>query len=339
MDSGGPIILAADGGATASRVLVASLDGTVLWQGRGPAASATRNGPQDAGRVLADQWLSALRSLGLEGSSVRAAACGLAGARPGSIQQKVCESLRRVLSGADVEEGLPIEVTHDASIALRGAFPLSGGCVVISGTGSVAAARRPGGTPVLVGGWGWPLGDEGSGTWLGWRAAQEAAAELEQGSEGVYTGILRQGWGLGDGEEGGLHALLRSAVEACGDASRWSSLAPLVMQSLRSSPEPTRPLLCEMGIRLGLLASVALARVGWPEEEEAPVALTGGVGSRLRDLLEAPFRDGAGVYGEVLSWTSERLTHLGGAALLALEAAGETPDEEVLDRLGREVAG
>ncbi|MFO7768794.1 MAG: BadF/BadG/BcrA/BcrD ATPase family protein [bacterium] len=339
MGGTGPVILAADGGATASRALVAALDGTVLWEGRGRAASATRGGPEGAGQVLAEHWIEGLRSLGTDASRVRGAACGLAGARSTEVQEKVGEAMTGALDRSGVRLEVPLQVTHDAAIALEGAFPGEGGCVVISGTGSVAAARRPGAAAAMAGGWGWPLGDEGSGTWLGWRAAQEAAGEMEEGAGGVYAGILQEGWGMDlEGREA-LPVLLRSASAASAAPSRWSGLAPLVIRAMRTWPEETRALREELGIRLGLLAAQAMERAGWREGQEVPVALTGGVGSRFRDLLEAPFRGGAGGYGEVLRWRTERLSHLGGAAVLALGGAGRPPGEGLLDRLGRGLSG
>lgn len=51
--------------------------------------------------------------------------------------------------------------------------------VVELGTGSVGGALLTNGRKLSVGGWGFPSGDEGSGAWLGLRAAQLAQQALD----------------------------------------------------------------------------------------------------------------------------------------------------------------
>jgi glucosamine kinase len=48
------------------------------------------------------------------------------------------------------------------------------GAIVAAGTGSIDEALRHDGEHVSVGGWGYPVGDEGSGAWLGMCAMREA---------------------------------------------------------------------------------------------------------------------------------------------------------------------
>lgn len=61
-------------------------------------------------------------------------------------------------------------VDNDAVTTLLGAHEGRPGAVLAVGTGSVGAALRADGVWRLVGGWGFPTGDEGSGAWLGQRA-------------------------------------------------------------------------------------------------------------------------------------------------------------------------
>lgn len=77
--------------------------------------------------------------------------------------------------------GFPIVVLHtDAAATLAGAHAGQAGIVVMAGTGSVAAARLPNGELFLRGGWGFPVGDEGSGAWMGLRAMTHTQKALEQ---------------------------------------------------------------------------------------------------------------------------------------------------------------
>jgi N-acetylmuramic acid 6-phosphate etherase len=73
-----------------------------------------------------------------------------------------------------------IIVTGDLDIALEAAFGTGHGIVLVSGTGSVAVARTPDGTLHRRGGYGWQMGDEGSGYALA-RAALLAVGRARDG--------------------------------------------------------------------------------------------------------------------------------------------------------------
>src|SRR5205085_11071904 len=73
-------------------------------------------------------------------------------------------------------------VTTDAALALDAAFPGGAGIVLIAGTGSIAWARLPDGSPIRAGGLGPVLGDGGSGYAIGLDALRAVARELETGT-------------------------------------------------------------------------------------------------------------------------------------------------------------
>jgi len=63
-----------------------------------------------------------------------------------------------------------IVITNDALIALVAAVGHEPGIVIVCGTGSIAYGRNRDDIAGRAGGWGWVLGDEGSGYWIGRRA-------------------------------------------------------------------------------------------------------------------------------------------------------------------------
>ena len=67
-------------------------------------------------------------------------------------------------------------VVNDALVALEAGAPDQPGVVVISGTGSIAYGRNREGEAARAGGWGYVLGDEGSGYWIGRAALARGAA-------------------------------------------------------------------------------------------------------------------------------------------------------------------
>jgi glucosamine kinase len=80
-----------------------------------------------------------------------------------------------------VEAALPfasVTVDNDAYAACVGAFGGGDGGIVIAGTGSIGFALV-GGQRHMVGGWGFQLGDHGSGAWVGHHAVRRAALALD----------------------------------------------------------------------------------------------------------------------------------------------------------------
>src|SRR5438552_1266044 len=90
-----------------------------------------------------------------------------------------------------------VRVRADGEIALSTAFGGGPGILVNAGTGSVAYARDPSGVLRRAGGYGWQLGDEGGGYWLGRRALGVAARAQDGRGEGsTRLGRLLGGVGL-----------------------------------------------------------------------------------------------------------------------------------------------
>lgn len=71
-----------------------------------------------------------------------------------------------------------VSVDNDAYAACIGAFGGGDGGIVIAGTGSIGFALV-GGERHMVGGWGFQLGDHGSGAWVGHHAVRRAALALD----------------------------------------------------------------------------------------------------------------------------------------------------------------
>ncbi|MET0863056.1 MAG: BadF/BadG/BcrA/BcrD ATPase family protein, partial [Nakamurella sp.] len=73
-----------------------------------------------------------------------------------------------------------IAIVHDSHLILAAAG-VEHGIALISGTGSVAWGRTADGTVARAGGWGYLLGDEGSGYWIGRQAVRHALQLVDRG--------------------------------------------------------------------------------------------------------------------------------------------------------------
>ncbi len=120
---------------------------------------------------------------------------GLAGAGRATEQRLIEHKVE-----AQVPGDVRVNVTHDADIALDAAFPGASGTVIIAGTGSVVLARTPDRKRWRVGGWGYLLGDEGSGTALGLDAIRHICHAIDGGPHTGLVQLARETHGFVDGE-------------------------------------------------------------------------------------------------------------------------------------------
>lgn len=150
-------LIGVDGGGTGCRAAVADLGGRLLGTGTGGAANILTD-PEGALAGIRAAIDDAMAAAGLAGGALARAGVflGLAGSNVGG-------------SGAFILANLPAEavvVESDALIALQGALGDGDGAIAILGTGSIFVIRS-GGRLRSVGGWGFPIGDFGSGARLG----------------------------------------------------------------------------------------------------------------------------------------------------------------------------
>lgn len=116
--------------------------------------------------------------------SVGGVCAGIAGAGRRSEQLRILDGIAANHPDLDVNS---ITIVHDADIALEAAFEDQGGIMVIAGTGSVALARTNSGETKRVGGWGYRIGDEGSGYVLGLLGLRAYAHAIDGGPETALT--------------------------------------------------------------------------------------------------------------------------------------------------------
>jgi N-acetylglucosamine kinase-like BadF-type ATPase len=200
MVTGTQLLLGVDGGGSKTRALLAEPHGRVLSRGTGPASNYRVVGLAAAVQAIADAVDDALRGLGEpEGAApprIAAACFGLSGADQASDLELIARALRA--------KGLAVQfkVVHDAEGVLAAGTPDNWGIALISGTGSACLGRAPDGRSVRAGGWGYLLGDEGSGYSLALEALQVATqtADGRTDAHDLLAAILRQ-WRLREAED------------------------------------------------------------------------------------------------------------------------------------------
>jgi len=157
------LVIGIDGGGTSCRAALATAAGEVLGRGRSGAANIMTD-LQGARASIVEAARLAFVDAGRDPSLIASAGAvlGLAGTNVGGFKQQLLELL-------PFRESL---VESDALIALNGALGDHDGAIAIIGTGSIFMSRR-GDRLHTIGGWGFMLGDLGSGARLGRDLLQE----------------------------------------------------------------------------------------------------------------------------------------------------------------------
>ncbi len=237
-------------------------------------------------------------------------------------------SFEGVVAGVSGFDGAPLgeapslpaarcTLLHDAPIAQAGAFAGRPGIVVIAGTGCAAYGVDPRGESVTVGGWGYLLGDEGSGFWIAAQALREAMrAEDEGRADHPFAVAARQRFPVAS-----LRSVVRDLSAGRIPRSSLAALAqPILGLAMESEPDAAQ-IADEAAAHLASLALRTALRLEWLE---APVAFVGGLmgNAWFSELLDAtltdlsfPVRRTAPVYEPAV-----------GALLLAYRQAGLNPD-------------
>ncbi len=255
-------LIGVDGGGTGTRAVV--LDArSQRMVGQGEAgASALTQGVEQAWKHVMQAIAAALEG---SGRMLRPEHCaiglGLAAVNVPSLTQGF-------LAQAPAFARLALDT--DGYAMLLGAHEGRPGMVVAAGTGSVGVALMPDGERRTSGGWGFPVGDEGSGARLGLEAMRHAQWALDGRAP---VGALAQAVYARIGRD--AQTLVSWSNQA--NARLWAQLAPLVFENQHQDPA-AQQLLQKAADQLAQLAE-ALDPQG-----ELPLVFNGSIGQRLQSL-------------------------------------------------------
>lgn len=262
-------VIGVDGGGSGTRALVRRADGRPV--GHGTA------GPSALGQGVVQAWdnvLAAVRQAFSTAGIVTpplarcVMAAGLSGVNHGPWRDAFLSC----------DPGLAeLLVETDSFTMLLGAHGGKPGAILISGTGSIAEALRADGSRATVGGWGFRVGDEGSGAWLGLEAVRHGLAAFDGRVNAgplarrvwMHCGEDRdqlQGWCAQAGQF--EFAQLARAVFECEDGD------PVAAALLRRATDALEEL------------AIAVDPAG-----RLPLAVSGSIGQRLAPRLRPVVRD------------------------------------------------
>jgi len=311
------LFLGVDGGQTKTVAAIADERGEVLGVGAaGPANHVRqRGGEARMRRAVTGAVRAAAKSAGLRTLHFASAYMAMTGG---------AELARDVLS--EIADCGRLKAEGDTPAALASVTLGKPGVVVIAGTGSVAFGIGPSGKQSVAGGWGYIMGDEGSGYRIGLEAIRACTRSADgRAPQTALTHAILDHFRVPDLAH--LHRLIYA-----GRISRPRiAAAASVVASVASEDAAARAILAQAGRELALAAATVIAklRVG---NRPVVVGLVGGVFRAGEPLLRAFRRE----LMRRAPWAGIRwpvLPPVLAAVLLAMREAGLRPGPRVIAAL------
>jgi len=315
-------VLGVDGGGSATRSVIISTEGEVL--------ATAEAGPSNPITIGAERALANILEAVDEASTrcgvheFLASRLGVAGTDRSRLRQELLDGMRTSFGDT--------AIVSDAASALAGGTGCRPGVVVIAGTGSIAYGENRLGETARAGGWGWRLGDEGSGYTIGLKAIMAALrAQDGRGPETVLKQKIVSHLGLGR-----LEDIIDWVYEPGREPRDIAYLVPLVREAEAEGDEAAALVMAEAGAELGFVANAVIRRLDM--SGEFPVSLNGGVFKQPSGYIIA-FEEVLRREASECALIKPRMPPLLGSALLALKSLGVTIDEALLQRVEKSYRG
>lgn len=310
-------VIGIDGGQTSTSCALATVEGRLLGLGRGgPLVHFAIQGARalflaSVGEAARSAWTAA----GLTPQPVEAAGLGLTGVEAGTPEAiTAAELLPQII------ECKCADIQNDGVSALFGAHLGDPGIIAISGTGSIVFGLDPHGQIGRIGGWGWLVGDEGSGNYIG-RAAVAAAFRSFDGTAPTtrLEGVFKRHFSLASTRD------LKRIVYATDFGARgFAALAPLVGEAASQGDEVAGRIIAQTGYDLACDVA-ALARQLHFADNPIPVSPVGGAFSHVWGLRGA-FVDNLEHKLAAVRVTDPALPPVLGAVIMGLRQVHTAPE-------------
>jgi N-acetylglucosamine kinase-like BadF-type ATPase len=315
-------VLGVDGGGSATRSVIISTGGEVLATGKAGPSNPITVGAERALANIIEAVDEASARCGVH--TFLASRLGVAGTDRSRLRQELLDGMRP--SYGDTA------IVSDAASALAGDTGCRPGVVVIAGTGSIAYGENKLGETARAGGWGWRLGDEGSGYTIGLKAIMAALrAHDGRAPETVLKQKIVSHLGLGSIED-----IIDWVYEPGREPRDIAYLVPLVREAEAEGDVAAALVMAEAGAELGFVANAVIRRLGM--SGEFLVSLNGGVFKQPSGYIIA-FEEVVRREAPECVLIKPRMPPLLGSGLIALRSLGVTVDEALLMRVEKSYRG
>ena len=259
------LFLGIDGGGSKCKAIIMNEHNNILGTGLSGPANPT-HGFEQTTHAIIESAMFALKAANLADVSLSdlIAGVGLAGVNlPIYFQQMQ----------AWQHPFKQLFLVHDLSIACLGAHHTRQGAVIITGTGSCGFACIDD-QEILIGGYGFPQGDQGSGAWFGLQVTQQVLLSLD----GMKAPSLMNDRLL---KQLACHDATALAEKIAGqNATFYASLAPLLFNAAAQGDKTALVIVKEGANYINALAQTLLSK------KSVRLSLLGGIASSLLPYLD-----------------------------------------------------
>jgi N-acetylglucosamine kinase len=256
-------VLGIDAGGTKTVCLLADEEGRVAAEARGGGANL-----QSVGELEVEKVLHGVMEAAVAGRALTPAAIclGIAGVDRPSDADTIRGIMHRIGHTARTL------VVNDALVALEAGAGDQPGVVIVAGTGSIAYGRNGLEQAARAGGWGYLLGDEGGGFWIGRSALAAVVRQFDgRGPATRLTELILSHMGLASPTEL-IHEIYYRDVHRRAIAG----LAALVHEAAAAGDAVAAQILARAAAELSAAAASVITRLGM-RGDAFPTILAGGI--------------------------------------------------------------
>jgi N-acetylglucosamine kinase-like BadF-type ATPase len=315
--------LGIDGGGTRTRAFAVNAEGTVAAWGEAGAGNPNHATPQELRQHLCSAIQLAFGRVGINAEQCAGAFAGLAGITTQDARQQVV----RLVAECGLAHAR-IDADHDIRIALAGGLGGRPGTALIVGTGSSCYARAADGRTWQTGGWEALISDEGSGYFLGLEA-MIAAARMADGrtAESPLKAAVFHWLGIQH-----ISEILARLHDRGLSRAEIAAFAPEVIQFAVGGDTVAGQILDRGAALLAEMVEAAYRML--PTGPAPEVVITGGLGT-ARTIYRERIVQAIHRLLPAAEVVEPMLAPAIGAALLAMELAGQPAQPSLLERLKR----
>ncbi|HZK85911.1 MAG TPA: BadF/BadG/BcrA/BcrD ATPase family protein [Desulfosporosinus sp.] len=273
------IQIGVDGGASKTAIVALDPRGRVLRFLLKPASNYHVVGMEQAVRNIIEGINEIMQEETVEGIGIT-----LAGINTPEDWRIMANGLRQKLKvliqkTTNPYQEVPVVLENDVFGALMSVQGEFSGNVLAVGTGAIALGVNITGDVFRLGGWGYLIGDQGSGYDIGRKALAATVASFDEyGPKSILETMITEHLGLSTVLDisNWLYQRKRTNKEV-------AALVPVVVEAVGKGDNVSKLILAESGEALGLLTKALLRKTGGLE-----VGLVGGIGN-IWELIEPSF--------------------------------------------------
>ena len=314
-------VIGVDGGGTKTDVVLVSHKGSIIGRTLGSSTNYQAIGGEKLKFKINSLIEKLLKGTNVKENEISRLLLGLAGAGRKSDQV----TIKKCFDDTEFKEKMTVE--SDAKIALVGAFGNRPGIILIAGTGDICIGMNADGKVVRSGGWGYLLGDEGSGYHIGYKAINAALKDFDgRGEATSLKKLIELKYKVNSIDE-----IIPEVYQQKIDRVAIAGLAPMVFEEARKGDSVALEIIKNTGTELGNLVKSVLRKLNFGENR-VKVALIGSI-FKQKDMLLNEIREELNEISLDIEISDPQFEPSLGAALLALIKLGISIDDNILTNL------